>query len=153
MFVPNGMKTCYLQFILRRAGYFPTPGLRERNFLSDSLQKISWMKALIPQLWEACFRLCLGPGGTGMVLGGGWTGAQAPWLLSRPHAHARAHSITGRGRAARALRCLVLWQGLFDLYTHHLKQASLPWKNSSELLMFSQDVVNYQPQITHQTKA
>lgn len=67
----------------------------------------------------------------------GWTGAQAPWLLSRPHAHVHAHSITGRGRAARALRCLVLWQGLFDLYTHRLRQASLPWKNSPELLTFS----------------
>lgn len=112
MFVPNGMKTCYLQFILRRAGYFPTPGLRERNFLSDSLQKISWMKALIPQLWEACFRLCLGPGGTGMVLGGGWTGAQAGLKWGDPFksrktfwAKAEQRRLAGAGHSGPA----VLW--------------------------------------------
>ena len=73
----------------------------------------------------------------------GWRGIQAPWLLSWPHAYVRAHSVTGTGTSSPCFVVSGLWQGLFDLYTHHLRRASLPWKNSSELLTFLYDVVNY----------
>lgn len=72
------------------------------------------MKALIPQLWEACFCLSLGLRGTGTVLGGGRTGAQAALKWGDPFksrktcwAKAEQRRLAGAGRSGPA----VLWAG------------------------------------------